>query len=81
MYAIVRLNSFDPIKLEASPALEQFDQAATCLQVDNDGADVRAESGGSGAQSLGERGGQRGSVVGPRARGRPAPGTAHVPPV
>jgi hypothetical protein len=26
MYAIVRLNSFDPIKLEASPALEQFDQ-------------------------------------------------------
>ena len=26
MYAIVRLNSFDPIKLDASPALEQFDQ-------------------------------------------------------
>ena len=26
MIAIVRLNSFDPIKLAASPALEQFDQ-------------------------------------------------------
>jgi hypothetical protein len=26
MYAVVRLNSFDPIKLAASPALEQFDQ-------------------------------------------------------
>ena len=26
MYAIVRLNSFDPIKLAASPALERFDQ-------------------------------------------------------
>ena len=26
MYAIVRLNSFDPVKLDASPALEQFDQ-------------------------------------------------------
>ena len=26
MYAIVRLNSFDPIKLDASPALEKFDQ-------------------------------------------------------
>jgi hypothetical protein len=26
MHAIVRLNSFDPIKLDASPALEQFDQ-------------------------------------------------------
>jgi hypothetical protein len=26
MFAIVRLNSFDQIKLAASPALEQFDQ-------------------------------------------------------
>ena len=26
MFAIVRLNSFDPVKLAASPALEQFDQ-------------------------------------------------------
>src|SRR4029453_3711007 len=26
MFAIVRLNSFDPMKLDASPALEQFDQ-------------------------------------------------------
>ena len=26
MYAVVRLNSFDPIKLAGSPALEQFDQ-------------------------------------------------------
>ena len=26
MFAIVRLNSFDPIKLATSPALEQFDQ-------------------------------------------------------
>jgi hypothetical protein len=26
LYAVVRLNSFDPIKLAASPALEQFDQ-------------------------------------------------------
>jgi hypothetical protein len=26
MFAIVRLNSFDPIKLAASPALEEFDQ-------------------------------------------------------
>jgi hypothetical protein len=26
MFAIVRLNSFDPIKLAASPALEQFDR-------------------------------------------------------
>jgi hypothetical protein len=26
MFAIVRLNSFDPIKLAASSALEQFDQ-------------------------------------------------------
>ena len=26
MFAIVRLNSFDPVKVAASPALEQFDQ-------------------------------------------------------
>jgi len=26
MYAVVRLNSFDPVKLTDSPALEQFDQ-------------------------------------------------------
>jgi hypothetical protein len=26
MYAVVRLNSFDPIRLADSPALEQFDQ-------------------------------------------------------
>ena len=26
MFSIARLNSFDPIKLAASPALEQFDQ-------------------------------------------------------
>jgi hypothetical protein len=82
MFAIVRLNSFDQIKLAASPALEQFDQIhRTQPWLRRHHRCRLASRSPPGAQSLGERGVQRGSLVGPRARGRPAPGTAHVPPV
>jgi hypothetical protein len=81
MFAIVRLNPFDPIRLAASSALEQFDQIHRTQPGYVGSIVVDASRSPPGAQSLGERGAQRGGVVGRRARGRPAPGTAHVPPI
>ena len=79
MFAIVRLNSFDPVKVAASPRWNSSTRStglspamsapslSTCKQ-------VAAWCSSSG------RGVQRG-VVDRRARGRPPPRTAHVPPV
>ena len=82
MFAIVRLNSFDPVKLAESTALEEFDQIHRSQPgyVGTVVVDLEARTPPRG-QSLGERRAQRGRVVGGRARSRPAPRTAHVPPV
>ena len=82
MFAIVRLNSFDQIKLAASPAPEQFDQIH------------RTQPGYVGTIVVDLQAGRRlvlnlweseessaGALSVPRVRGRPAPGTAHVAPV
>jgi hypothetical protein len=82
MFAIVRLNSFDQIKVAASPALEQFDQIHRTQPGYVGTVVVDLQAGRRLVLNLWESRGVRcGSVVGPRARGRPAPGTAHVPPV
>jgi hypothetical protein len=79
MYAVVRLNSSDPIKLAGSPALEQFDQIHRTQPGYLSTIVVDLQAGRRLVLNLWEGGGQRGSVIGRRARSRPAPGTAHVP--
>jgi hypothetical protein len=81
MFAIVRLNSFDPVKVAASPALEQFDQIHRTQPGYVGTIVIDLQAGRRLVLKLWERGVQRGVVVGRRARGRPPPRTAHVPPV
>ena len=83
MYAVARLNSFDPNKLAASSdALARFDQVHRA-QRGYAGTVVRRPAcrPTPGTQPLGQRGGQRGSPVGPRARRPAGPESAHVRPV
>jgi hypothetical protein len=81
MYAIVRLNSFGPIKLDASPRWNSSTRSTGVSLATSAPSLSTFKQVAAWCSICGERGAQRGSLVRRRARSRPAPRTAHVPPV